>query len=261
MASAEIAPYAYFVSNEYQGVFRDIGGTLRLVQPDQLARILDPEHYPLLWKARALTTSSIACASIAERSTTSLGRLGYSLGLPRGGADISTILAIPNVILERERQATLGLDRLARRLRGGQSQRAGDVALRRLDLGAFTGRLDERAQLECLPQRHDGWLVLIGHAGCQLRPRRAAHVLGDVLVQAPQRREDVACVDVGHESTTSTRRRRRPAPGKLRAVPLSTTLMGSPKTGDPGARSVCSTSKMPAASSAASPVTAPSTVS
>ena len=47
MASAEIAPYAYFASNEYQGVFRDIGGAIRLVQPQELARILGPDHFPL----------------------------------------------------------------------------------------------------------------------------------------------------------------------------------------------------------------------
>lgn len=47
MASAEIAPYAYFASNQYQGVFRDIGGSVRLLQPEQLARILGPDHFPL----------------------------------------------------------------------------------------------------------------------------------------------------------------------------------------------------------------------
>jgi hypothetical protein len=48
MASAEIAPYAYFISNEYQGVFRDIGGTVRLIQPEEVARVLGPEHFPLM---------------------------------------------------------------------------------------------------------------------------------------------------------------------------------------------------------------------
>ena len=53
MASAEIAPFAYFVSNEYQGVFRDIGGVVQLVSPGELARILGPDHFPLSYDGAA----------------------------------------------------------------------------------------------------------------------------------------------------------------------------------------------------------------
>jgi len=47
MASAEIAPYAYFLTNEYQGMLRDIDGSVRLVQPDDLERVFGSDYFPL----------------------------------------------------------------------------------------------------------------------------------------------------------------------------------------------------------------------
>jgi len=44
---SEIAPFAYVTTNDYQGVLREINGTVKLVQPEALAELFGPDHFPL----------------------------------------------------------------------------------------------------------------------------------------------------------------------------------------------------------------------
>jgi len=45
--SAAIAPFEYFLGNEYQGVLREIGGQIRVVGGAELLSDYGPDHYPL----------------------------------------------------------------------------------------------------------------------------------------------------------------------------------------------------------------------